>query len=223
MVLLVDMAVSPMMDFSQYLLFFITLLTLLSPPAAIAVFSTVTDRFPKNINKKVALRVTRNYILVMLISITIGEYILAGLGLSAPALMITGGIAAFVAGMPMMTTGQKLDVTFRGGDYESVPRADWETVVAVPLTFPMVIGGATIAIAISTANQTNSVMDYGVLIAIVLLVAVIIYVMIITANRAAQLLGGSLDILTRMTGIILIAIAIEILHAGITGLLGVDV
>ncbi len=218
---MLDMVVSPMMDSSQYLLFFITLLTLLSPPAAIAVFSTVTDRFPKDITRRVAIRVTRNYILVMLVSITIGEYILAGLGLSTPALMITGGIAAFIAGMPMMTTGQKLDVTFRGADYESVPRADWESVVAVPLTFPVVIGGATIAIAISTANQTDSLLDYGALIGIVLLVAAIIYVMIITANRAAQMFGGSLDILTRMTGIILIAIAIEILHDGITGLFGI--
>ncbi len=223
MIWVFDMVFSPAMDSSQYLLFFITLITLLSPPAAIAVFSTVTNRFPKDITKKVALRVTRNYILVMLISITIGEYILAGLGLSTPALMITGGIAAFVAGMPMMTTGQKLDVTFRGADYESVPRSDWESVVAVPLTFPVVIGGATIAIAISTANQTDSLFDYGALVAIVLFVAAILYVMIITADKAAQKLGGSLDILTRMTGIVLIAIAIEILHDGITGLFGLNV
>lgn len=216
-----DMAIMPMMGPAEYMLFFITLLTLFSPPAAIAAFATITERFPQDIQRKVAKRVARNYIIVMFISITIGEYILLLLGITTPALMITGGIAVFIAGIPMMTYGQKLNVVVKEDDYQSVPRSEWEQVVSVPMTFPMAVGGATVAIAISTSSQTNALLDYVVLGGIVLLMAFIIYLITMAASSLAKRLGGSIDILTLVSGIIIVAIAIQILASGISGLISI--
>lgn len=216
-----DITLMPVMDSSEYLLFFITLFTLFSPPAAIAAFASLTDRFPTDIQKKVAVRVSRNYLIVMIISLTIGEYILMLLGISTPALMITGGIAVFIAGIPMMTYGQKLNMVGKEDEFQSVPRSEWEQVVAVPMTFPMAVGGATIAIAISTSSQTNALLDYGVLIGITVIMAIIIYLITIAASSLAKKLGGSIDILTRVSGIIIVAIAIQILARGISGLIDI--
>jgi multiple antibiotic resistance protein len=138
---MIDLAVWPVLTVSDYLLFFITLLTLFSPPAAIAAFATITDRFPPDIQKKVAKRLARNYFVVMLFSLTIGEYLLMVLGISTPALMLTGGLAVFIAGMPMMVYGQKLQVVRNEDEFHAVPRAEWESVVSVPMTFPMAVGG----------------------------------------------------------------------------------
>ncbi len=218
---MVEMVMMPVMGPAEYLLFFITLLTLFSPPAAIAAFASITERFPQDIQKKVAKRVARNYIIVLVISITVGEYILLLLGITTPALMITGGIAVFIAGLPMMTYGQKLNVVAKEDDYHSVPRSEWEQVVSVPMTFPMAAGGATVAIAISTSSQTNAVLDYVILIGIVLLMALIIYLITLAATSLAKRLGGSIDILTRVSGIIIIAIAIQILALGISGLIDI--
>ncbi len=218
---MVEMVMMPVMGPAEYLLFFITLLTLFSPPAAIAAFASITERFPQDIQKKVAKRVARNYIIVLVISLTVGEYILLLLGITTPALMITGGIAVFIAGLPMMTYGQKLNVVAKEDDYQSVPRSEWEQVVSVPMTFPMAAGGATVAIAISTSSQTNAVLDYVILIGIVLLMALIIYLITLAATSLAKRLGGSIDILTRVSGIIIIAIAIQILALGISGLIDI--
>ena len=216
-----EMAIMPVMGAGEYMLFFITLLTLFSPPAAIAAFASITERFPHDIQKKVAKRVARNYIIVMIISITVGEYILLLLGITTPALMITGGIAVFIAGIPMMTYGQKLNVVVKEEDYQSVPRSEWEEVVGVPMTFPMAVGGATVAIAISTSSQTNALLDYFVLVGIVLAMALIIYLITMAASSLAKRLGGSIDILTRVSGIIIVAIAIQILASGLSGLINI--
>ncbi len=216
---MVDVLNGPMLDTGEYLLFFITLLTLFSPPAAIAAFASLTERFAADIQKKVAKRVARNYIIVMVISITIGEYILLALGITTPALMVTGGLAVFIAGIPMMTYGQKLATVAKEDDYQAVPRSEWEQVVAVPMTFPMAVGGATIAIAVSTASMTSAPIDYGILLLITLLMAAIVYGITLAAGNLAQKLGGSIDVLTRVSGIIIVAISIQILARGISGLI----
>ncbi len=216
---MVDMINGPVLDAGEYLLFFITLLSLFSPPAAIAAFASLTERFAADIQKKVAKRVARNYIIVMFISLTVGEYILIALGINTPALMVTGGIAIFLAGIPMMTYGQKLSTVSKEDEYQAVPRSDWEQVVAVPMTFPMACGGATIAIAISTASMTSAPVDYLILLLITVLMAAIVYGITLAASGLAQRLGGSIDILTRVSGIIIVAISIQILARGISGLI----
>lgn len=213
------MAIWPVMDSSEHLLFFVTLFTLFSPPAAIAAFATITDRFPNDIQKKVAKRLARNYFVVMFVSLIVGEYILMALGISTAALMITGGLAVLIAGMPMMISGQKLRMVNNEDEFQAVPRAEWESVVSVPMTFPMTVGGATIAIAISTASQTVAIMDYGILIFAVFLMALVVYLVTLTASALAKRLGGSIDILTRASGIIIVAIAIQILAKGLSGLI----
>lgn len=216
-----DVAFWPLMDLSEHLLFFITLLTLFSPPAAIAAFATITDRFPEDIQKKVAKRVARNYFIVMVISIIIGEYILMGLGISTAALMMTGGMAVLVVGMPMMISGQKQRVPSQEEEHHAVPRAEWESVVSVPMTFPLTVGGATIAIAISAASQSISIVDYGLLIFSALMMAGVVYLVTLMASSLARRLGGSIDILIRASGIIIVAIAIQLLVKGIYGLIGI--
>lgn len=215
---MIDLALWPVLTASDYLVFFVTLFTLFSPPAAIAAFATITDRFPPDIQKKVAKRLARNYFVVMLVSIIIGEYLLMVLGISTPALMLTGGLAVFIAGMPMMIYGQKLQFVKHEDEFQAVPRADWESVVSVPMTFPMTVGGATIAIAISTAHQTTALMDYAFLILVVAAMALIVYTVTLTASALSRRLGGSIDILVRASGIIIVAISIQILVSGLFGL-----
>ncbi|MFA7342062.1 MAG: MarC family protein [Candidatus Methanomethylophilaceae archaeon] len=215
---MIDLALWPVLTASDYLVFFVTLFTLFSPPAAIAAFATITDRFPPDIQKKVAKRLARNYFVVMLVSIIIGEYLLMVLGISTPALMLTGGLAVFIAGMPMMIYGQKLQFVKHEDEFQAVPRADWESVVSVPMTFPMTVGGATIAVAISTAHQTTALMDYAFLILVVAAMALIVYAVTLTASALSRRLGGSIDILVRASGIIIVAISIQILVSGLFGL-----
>lgn len=215
---MIDLALWPVLTASDYLVFFVTLFTLFSPPAAIAAFATITDRFPPDIQKKVAKRLARNYFIVMLVSIIIGEYVLMVLGISTPALMLTGGLAVFIAGMPMMIYGQKLRVVNNEEEFQAVPRAEWESVVSVPMTFPMTVGGATVAIAISTAHQTTALVDYVFLILMVAAMALVVYSVTLTASALARRLGGSIDILVRASGIIIVAISIQILVSGLFGL-----
>lgn len=215
---MIDLALWPVLTASDYLVFFVTLFTLFSPPAAIAAFATITDRFPPDIQKKVAKRLARNYFIVMLVSIIIGEYVLMVLGISTPALMLTGGLAVFIAGMPMMIYGQKLRVVNNEDEFQAVPRAEWESVVSVPMTFPMTVGGATVAIAISTAHQTTALVDYVFLILVVAAMALVVYSVTLTASALARRLGGSIDILVRASGIIIVAISIQILVSGLFGL-----
>ena len=215
---MIDLALWPVLTASDYLVFFVTLFTLFSPPAAIAAFATITDRFPPDIQKKVAKRLARNYFIVMLVSIIIGEYVLMVLGISTPALMLTCGLAVFIAGMTMMIYGQKLRVVNNEEEFQAVPRAEWESVVSVPMTFPMTVGGATVAIAISTAHQTTALVDYVFLILMVAAMALVVYSVTLTASALARRLGGSIDILVRASGIIIVAISIQILVSGLFGL-----
>ena len=75
----------------QFLLLYITFLAMFSPPATMAAAATILGGVSNKVLRRVALRVSLAYVVVMLIVIWLGNYMLTALGLSTHALSATGG------------------------------------------------------------------------------------------------------------------------------------
>jgi small neutral amino acid transporter SnatA (MarC family) len=63
------------------------------------------------------------------------------------------------------------------------------------------------------------VLDYAVLILVIAVMSLVVYLVTLAASTLSRRLGGSIDILVRASGIIIVAIAIQILAAGLFGLI----
>ena len=201
---------------SELVLFAISLLAMFSPMATVGPAATLLGNQPLPIQRKVALLVARNYVAVTILTVLLGKTALSALGISTAALTLTGGAALLHQGWPLMTRAGKAadrDVPANTGT------AGWEGLVAVPLTFPITIGGGTIAVVISAAGRAPTYIDLAALAAVCALMAVPVYYTLALAGRLiSRLSSGAIDAVNRVSGIILFAIGAQLAVKGLHGL-----
>ncbi|WP_440988703.1 MarC family protein [Haloarchaeobius baliensis] len=204
--------------YEQLSLFFVSLFTIFSPFARVGGIASISGVYPRPTQRRMAAQVAGNYLAVMLAAVWIGPPLLELLGLTVPSLTATGGLALLLTAGPMMMQGEKHDEEVAE---QTEQTDDWRSVIIVPLSFPLSVGGATAAIAIAISAQFPAVSDRLLISAVVLLMALVVgfthLVSPLIGHRMQE--SGSMDILTRVSGIILSAIAIQLLFKGAVGLL----
>jgi multiple antibiotic resistance protein len=201
---------------TQLLLFFVSLLAMFSPPATLGPAAAIIGQAPADIQRRVAFAVARNYAVIMVLTVLLGHAVLSALGISTAALTLTGGAALLHQGWPLMTRAGKAadrEVGLVSSDGE------WQSLAAVPLTFPITIGGGTIAVAISAAGQYQSVADIVALAAVCLLMAVPVFLTFMFAGRLVnRLKPGAIDAVNRISGIVLVALGAQLAVTGLRDL-----
>lgn len=135
---------------SELLLFAISLLAMFSPLATLGPAAALLGEAPQAAQRQVALLVARNYVAVTVLTVLLGDVLLTALGISTAALTLTGGAALLHQGWPLMTRAGKAED--RSLPAPQTP-ASWSELTAVPLTFPITIGGGTIAVVIGAASR----------------------------------------------------------------------
>ena len=199
----------------QLILLLTSLFAVFSPSANIGPIAAISGRFSAPDRHRIAMHVTVSYIVVLIISAWVGQWLLDILGVTVAGLTATGGIALLLAGFPLMIEGNK-----RQPSQETINEAsqeeDWRSVVAVPLSFPMTIGGATAAIVMATASRYDSIPDLIAISLVCVLAAVMIYATHYYSGPIANRLNPrNMDILSRVSGIILVSISAQLIIKGI--------
>ncbi len=199
----------------QLILLLTSLFAIFSPPANIGPIAAVSGRFSAPERRRIAIQVAISYAGVLIISAWVGQWLLDILGVTVAGLTATGGIALMFAGLPLMMEGSK-----RQPDQETIDKAsqkeDWRSVVVVPLSFPMTIGGATAAIVMAIASRYDSVPNLIAISLVCILMAGVIFTTHYYSGPIANRLSPqNMDILSRISGIILVAISTQLIIKGV--------
>jgi multiple antibiotic resistance protein len=202
----------------QDLLLFTSLFALFNPPAAIAPFVAVTGAFPRDVQHRMAKRIGCYYALAMVGAALVGHPLLALLGISLPALRLTGGFILLLAAIPMATHPERY---VRAEVHEALreEESSWTTLSAVPLTFPISLGGATLSAIVTAGSAASFPWGLGRVIAVCVAMALVVWL----TFRFAPLLGrrlsrGGLSILTAVGGVLLLCIAFQVLVPAVRAL-----
>lgn len=199
----------------QLLLLFVSLFTLFSPLANIGPFASLVGHFSRPDQRKLAFAVFINAVVVMLLFVWVGEVLFNILGVNSNSLSVTGGIALMIAGLPMMLGSSKPDADVE----ESEEPQNWRDMAVIPMTFPMSIGGTTAAYIVSATGFARNVLDLLAISVVVVLFGVVIWLThLFSPPLAAKLNPQARVILSRVGGIILVAIAVQLLASGLKGL-----
>lgn len=202
--------------FGELTLFAISLLAMFSPLATLGPAASLLGEAPPATQRRVAMLVARNYVVVTVLTVLLGNLVLTALGISTAALIVTGGAALLHQGWPLMTRAGKAED--RNIALDQAP-ADWVDLAAVPLTFPITIGGGTIAVVISASGRFHTPADMAAVAAVCALMAVPIFFTFSFAGRLVRhLSGGAADAVNRVSGIILFALGAQLSVKGLFGL-----
>lgn len=140
---------------------------------------------------------------VLLGFVVFGRWILTLFGLSEPSLSIAGGVILFLIALRMI---------FRGPEGVFGQAADGEPFI-VPLAIPAIAGPAAIATVVLLASRAPERLPEwigAVFVAILVTLACLVF-----AERVAKLVGArGLAAFERLMGLILTAIAVEMLLRG---------
>ena len=202
------------MEFKQFFLFIIGLLAIFSPAASISVFANATKDYARDIQRKMAKRIALFYLVIILLMTWAGQIVLNILGISVESLQAVGGVLLILAGLPLCISygsAQK--------EEEKIKSKSWRSVLMVPLTFPITVGGAGISYVIVIAGQDKGIFDLAALSLCVAIVTFTIWLTYYFAGPITKKLGpGGIDILSKVAGIILMALGFTIMAAGLTTL-----
>jgi multiple antibiotic resistance protein len=199
----------------------ISLFTLFNPPSAMAAFATLAGPYPRDIQARMARRTALFYAIVVLLVTWAGRPLLAVLGLSLPALRVAGGFVLLLAAVPMVTQYQRSDAK-KEAELESgaALSRSWVQIVAVPLTFPISIGGATVAALIAATGEKTSLARPLATSAVCLLMTALVWLSLRTAIPLVRRISpGSMAALTAFSGLVLLCIAFQVIAAGLRDLL----
>jgi multiple antibiotic resistance protein len=93
------------------------------------------------------------------------------------------------------------------------------SIAVVPLAIPLLTGPATISTVVIYAEKTRHVWELAVLVGYGVVIGVVAFVAFSASGRIAQVLGRTgINVMTRLMGLILAAMAVELLADGLVKL-----
>lgn len=194
----------------QALHVFLGFLAIMNPIANTAVFVGLTADRAEAEKKRVAFKALLIAFVVVTAFALLGNMIFSLFGITLPALRITGGVLVFLIGYHMLN-GESSKM-HKGRSQDESAQDD---VAISPLAVPILAGPGTIA----TAMNFSSAEDKMVLTVVTFAaLCVITYVCFMAGERLVALLGkGGMNIVTRLMGLILAVIGVQMLIEGVLG------
>lgn len=200
----------------------IALFAIVNPVGGVPIFVSATQSWSSGDRKRAIRTITLTVFSVLVVSIFIGDKILAFFGISIPSFQVGGGILLLLMAISMMH-GRRSGA--RQTEEELQAAADHEATAIVPLSIPLLAGPGAISSMIIAAEQSPSIWGHVWLIAPVTAVVLLLWGILTLSVRIANRLGTiGINIVTRLMGLILAAMAIEFMAHGLgslfPGLLG---
>ncbi|MDO5767996.1 MAG: MarC family protein [Psychrobacter sp.] len=193
-------------------------MVLINPFSALTLFLDLTRGYSMNNRRKVA-RVACLTIFITISFFTVaGEGLLKVLGISIGSFQVAGGILVFLIAINMMNgEGNPVKPNQENFDVEHVTEVPPSTAAAVvPLAIPMMIGPGGISTVIIYSSQISGIWRVTAVIIAGLLISVFCYLSLMMAGRISRFLGETgLNIMSRIMGMLLAAVAIEIIVSGL--------
>ena len=180
----------------------------IDPIGTALIFHGLTTGCERAYAKRMALRSTLIAAAIVLVSAFFGQALLTKLGISIEALRVSGGLLLFITAFNMVTKGET------GRKWESGEEVD---ISVFPMSIPLLSGPGCLTVTILLFSQTKTVSGSISLVIAVLVIYLFTYLALSSANRVKDLIGRTGDdILRRLFGVILAALAIQFIADGVS-------
>ncbi|OUS00168.1 hypothetical protein A9Q84_03015 [Halobacteriovorax marinus] len=203
--------------FNDIIKFSITLISILNPIGIIPIFINITRNSSESQISKIAKSCSIAVVVTIIISLIIGQSVLEFFGISIASFTIGGGLLLSSMAFSMI---QAQSSNAKINPEEITEMEDLREIGIVPLAIPLLSGPGAISTSIIHAKTfTTSYHWIGAVIAIVI-IGFIIKLILTSSERIGQKIGTiGLNVMTRIMGIILLAISIEMIIGGIKDIL----
>ena len=201
------------LSFSVYLKFFIGLTAIINPLGLLPVFVSLTSQ--QTPQERLRTNTTANFavMVILWVSMFFGQVILDLFGISIASFRIAGGSLIVLIAWSMLQ-GKLGEV--RHNKEEKGDTLAKESIAVVPLALPLMAGPGAISSTIVYSSQFNSAQQLMGMSLVVVLFCFASWLIFRAAPLLFRLMGRTgINVVTRIMGLIMMSLGIEIMVAGI--------
>ena len=194
---------------------FTTMFIILDPPGLAPVFIALTQGMTASQRRTIAIRACVVSACLMLLFLFLGEAVLGFIGISMDAFRIAGGILLFLTALDMLFQKRQARREENAAEGQAEHHDDPSV---FPLALPLIVGPGAITTIILLAGQADGAADFGAIAGVLMAVLLITFLAFLAAPGIERVLGKTgLNIVTRVLGMLLAALAVQFVLDGLRG------
>ena len=181
--------------------FFLTLLVITDPPGMVPIFLALTGPLPPRDRHRAAWQAVALALGVIVVFAVAGQQILAYLHIDLPALQAAGGLLLVLISLELLT-----------GKSDDPSSPATSNIALVPLGTPLLAGPGAIVVTMLYVRRANSPLDYLAIAAAIIAVMICVWLVLRFSGFMVKVLRpGGIEVLTRIAGLLLAAIAVQLM------------
>ena len=200
---------------SQFFYAFMAFFAIMNPISNLPAYMALVADDSQKISRKIAFRSLLIAFVIITVFIFSGDFIFKVFGITIVSFRIAGGILVAVIGYHMINGNHS--PSYKGMEQQAV-NSDPMSIAISPLAMPLFAGPGTITTALSLAN--GGLQNQLITVVAFALLCVITYLLLRSAKQIAGFLGENLmKIITKMMGLLLFSIGIQMIIVSLQTLL----
>jgi multiple antibiotic resistance protein len=202
-----------MLDFSEYTQFFIAMLAIVDPITILPLYLHLVRHLGVAEQTRLAGSIALATTIALVVTVFVGQKVLTFFGISIGAFQIAGGLLLLMVALQLMRPADGASAD----DLSSKPIGPEQ--VVVPLAIPLLAGPGAFSTVIVFSFRSDTWSHLIVLSLCLLALGLIVWLALRAANQFMVYLSAtSIAVINKIMGLILAAIAIEFVAAGIKAL-----
>ncbi len=201
------------MTWNELLFDFVTLWVTIDPIGTLPLYLSVTKHMSSPEKRSAAYRSSLIAFFILAGFLFFGQLLLAEMRIELLSFQIAGGIVLFLFALTMIFE--------RPSGNEPPPEKGYDVAV-FPLAMPSIATpGALLAVVVLTDNNTHSLVEQAATCSVMVIVLIMNLFLMLLGERIVGVIGKSgLNILSRVMGMILAAVAVQMVYSAFKGELG---
>jgi multiple antibiotic resistance protein len=193
----------------------IALLAIVNPIGVLPFYIHFTQGFSRGQRQRTIRVASLSAFIVIAVSALAGLRIIEFFGISLASFQVGGGMLLLISSLQMLNAQP---AESRSSDLaEGSDKVDaGDSIAIVPLTIPLLTGPATISTVVIYAEKTRHWWEIAVLVGYGVVIGLAVWISFALAGRIARVLGKTgINVMTRLMGLILAALAVEVMSEGL--------
>ena len=195
----------------------ITLMAIVNPLACVPFFIHYTQGFSRAQRQRTSLVSSLSAFIVIAASALLGLQILEFFGISLASFQVGGGMLLLTSALSMLNA-QPAEARANADEVHDAEAkaAVGASIAVVPLTIPLLTGPATMSTVVIYAEKAKTLFQLGALVGYGVVIALATALCFAMATPIARVLGRTgINVMTRLMGLILAALAVEVMTDGL--------
>lgn len=205
------------LSLAAYIKIFVAMIVIVNPFGIVPVFVAMTPHQNRSERMKTARLAAITVAIVLVVSAVLGERVLDVFGISIASFKVGGAILVMTTALAMMQAMPSPDKQTPEEAEEAVVKA---SIAVVPLAIPLLAGPGAMSTIIIYASEKKTPLHILAVCGVAIGVALVTWLALRIASQVGQRMSKTtLNIATRIMGLLLAALAVEIFAGGIVELI----